>query len=179
MIEFVENWSRLAVDHLPAGLLVIDQEGRVRVFNRVITRLTGLIDGDVLGHPLLNFMHSQLPDHNKLLQTLATGREFQELKPEDIIPVIGSTVFAASTHVIRDKSGVTMGAMAVFLPVGRQQELENAVMKAEKLAILGQLAAGMVHEIRNPLTVIGGFLQLVARILKGKSQGGIYIHNID
>ncbi|SFR00547.1 histidine kinase dimerization/phospho-acceptor domain-containing protein [Desulfoscipio geothermicus] len=57
--------------------------------------------------------------------------------------------------------------MAVFIPVGRQQELENAIIKAEKLAILGQLAAVAVHEIRNPLTTINGFLQLLQKDLQG------------
>jgi two-component system sensor histidine kinase AtoS len=157
----------MAVDHLPVGLLVIDREGQVRVFNRALSRLTGLKNDTVLGRLFLKVLDGHRPDLNKLLQTLATGGEFQELNPEAVVPVIGSTAFAASTYAIRDKSGVTIGAMAVFIPVGRQQELENAVIKAEKLAILGQLAAGMVHEIRNPLTAVGGFLQLLQKSLKG------------
>ncbi len=64
-------------------------------------------------------------------------------------------------------SGEGESAMAVFLPAGRLRELENAVIKAEKLAVLGQLVAGMVHEIRNPLTAIGGFLELLQKQLKG------------
>jgi len=167
MVGFVEDWSRMAVDHLPIGLLVIDREGQVRVFNRALSRLTGLTSDNVLARPFLKVLDGHRPDLNKLLQTLATGWEFQELNPEAVIPVIGSTAFAASTYAIRDKNGVTIGAIAVFVPVGRQQELENAVIKAEKLAILGQLAAEMVHEIRNPLTAVGGFLQLLQKSLKG------------
>lgn len=49
----------------------------------------------------------------------------------------------------------------------KQQELERAIIKAEKLAILGQLAAGVLHEIKNPLTTISGFLQLLHKELKG------------
>ncbi|MCL6558767.1 MAG: PAS domain-containing protein [Firmicutes bacterium] len=170
MVEFVEDWSYLAIDRLPLGLLVIDREGRVRVLNRALSRLTGVRDHEVIGKSLLKFLDSQDPGSNKLMETLATGKGFQDVEPGTLIPVTGSLNYIANTYAITDKNGVTMGAMAVFMPAGRQHELENAVVKAEKLAILGQMAAGMVHEIRNPLTVIGGFLQLLQDRLKGDSK---------
>ncbi|GBF33990.1 sensory histidine kinase AtoS [Desulfocucumis palustris] len=169
MVELVEIWSRLAIDNLPVGLLVIDREGRVRVFNRALSGITGLKADEVMDRPLLN-LNGPERGSGKLLQTLATGREFQDLNPEAVIPVTSSVACLASTYVIRDKSGVIIGAMAVFIPAGRQQELESAIIKAEKLAILGQMAAGLVHEVRNPLTVIGGFLQLLQKYLKGTPQ---------
>ncbi len=164
---FGEGWFRLAIDHLPVGLLIIDREGRIRVFNQALSRLTGFKDDKVLGRPLFSVVDGHRPDLNKLLQTLAAGREFQDLKPEAVVPVTNSVAYTVNTYPIRDESGATVGAMAMFTPLGRQLELENAVIKAERLAILGQLAAGMVHEIRNPLTAIGGFLQLLREYLKG------------
>jgi len=167
MVVYIEDWSHLAINHLPVGLLVINREGRVQVFNRTLSRLTGIRDGEVLGRPLPEVLDSDEPGSNKLLETLTTGREFQDLKPRAVVPAIGSIDYTASTYVFTDQNGVTMGAMAAFIPAERRQELENAVFKAEKLAVLGQLAAGMVHEIRNPLTVIGGFLQLLQKDLQG------------
>ncbi|AGL00271.1 two-component system sensor histidine kinase NtrB [Desulfoscipio gibsoniae] len=167
MAELSENWFRLAIDHLHLGILIIDREGRICVFNRALSRITGLKENDVLDRPLLAILDGQKHSRNKLLQTISTGKEFEDLNPKTVLPITGSIACIASTHVIRDKSGVTTGALAVFMPAGRQQELEDAVIKAEKLAILGQMAAGMVHEIRNPLTAISGFLQLLQKYLKG------------
>lgn len=167
MVELAEEWSRLALDHLPFGLLVINRHKRVRIFNKTLARLTGLKSEEVLGKPLLGILDDREPDFNILLQTLATGKEFQNNKPQAVISVPCPVACLVSTHVIRNRTGITVGAMALFSPSARLQEMENAVVKAEKLAILGQMAAGMVHEIRNPLTAIGCFLQLLQKQLKG------------
>lgn len=170
MAGFTENWLHLAIEHLPVGLMVVDRKGQVQVFNRIMSGLTGLIEDKVLGRPLLEVLNGTRPDFNKLLQTLSTGKEFQDLKPEAVIPVTGSDDYTVNTYIIRDKNDITKGAMAVFIPAKRQQELENAVIKAEKLAILGQLAAGAVHEIKNSLTTISGFFQLLHKDLKATSK---------
>lgn len=167
MIEFLEDWSRLALDHLPVGIIAIDRESRVRIFNRSLSNLTGLKDDHVLGKSFLKLLNGQKPGFNKLLQTLATGKEFKSLNPASVIPVNASTDFMANIYAIRDKGGVTVGAMAVFTPARRQQELENTLVKVEKLAILGQLATEMIHEIRNPLTAVSGFMQLLQQHLDG------------
>ncbi|MDD3654950.1 MAG: ATP-binding protein [Desulfotomaculaceae bacterium] len=175
MIGLVEGWSSLALDHLPVGLLIIDREGFIRGINQVLTGLIGLKRDQVTGLPLEEIIGAGQTGSNKLLQTLASGREFQHLMPEDVVPGISSNDYSTSTHCVRDKSELIMGAMALFTPLGRQQELEKAVIKAEKLALLGQLATEMVHEIRNPLTTINGFLQLLQRDLKG-TPGEEYIN---
>jgi len=167
MLKLTEEWSNLAVDHLPLGLLAIDQKSHVRIFNRSMSLLTGLGKEKVLGRPFQEFLDGQVPELNKLLQTLVTGEEFQNLRPETVIPAASSATCTINTYPLRDKSGAIIGAMAMFTPLGREYELEKAVIKAEKLAILGQLSSEMVHEIRNPLTTISGFLQLLQSDLKG------------
>lgn len=166
-MELAGEWSRLALDHLPVGLLVINRHKQIRIFNQVLSRLIGLSCEKVLGEPLLESLDDREANSNILLQTLATGKEFQNVKPEAVISVSCSVACLVNTYVVRNRTGITVGAMAVFSPAGRLQEMENAVVKAEKLAILGQLAAEMVHEIRNPLTAIGCFLQLLQKCLKG------------
>ncbi|WP_347489101.1 ATP-binding protein [Desulfoscipio sp. XC116] len=167
MVELEDIWFRLAIDHLHLGLLIIDRKGRIQICNRALSGMTGLKENEILDRSLAAVSGSREHGHNKLLQTINTGREFQDLNPETVLPVTGLFACTVSTRVIRNRSGIPIGAMAVFIPAGRQQELENAVVKAEKLAILGQMTAGMVHEIRNPLTSISGFLQLLQEYLKG------------
>lgn len=161
------KWPQLALDYLPVGLLVINQEGQVQVFNRILSRLTGLTSQEVIGRPLQDFLNDSKIGFSKLLQTLSTGEEFSNLKSETVLPAIDSDTYMVDTYQITSENSNTIGAMAVFIQVGRQQELENAVVKAEKLAIIGQLAAVAVHEIKNPLTTINGFLQLLQKDLQG------------
>jgi two-component system sensor histidine kinase AtoS len=169
-VELAEEWACLALDHLPVGLLVVNRHRKIRIFNKTLSRLLGLKSEEVLGKPLLEVLDDREPDYNILLQTLTTGKEFQNVKPQAVTTFSCSIPCLVDTHVIRNRTGITVGAMALFSPAARLQEMENAVIKAEKLAILGQMAAGMVHEIRNPLTAIGCFLQLLQKQLKGYSK---------
>jgi len=162
MVEIAEILPRLAIDQLVIGLLMINREGQICLFNQALARMTGLNQHEFLGQSLYH--------PNKLLQTFATSKEYQNVQPSTILPVMGLNNCAASTHIVRGKSGVPVGAMAVFIPAGRQQELEEAVVKAEKLAILGQMAAEMVHEIRNPLTVMDGLIKLLQPDLQGTAK---------
>lgn len=168
MVELSEEWSHLALDHLPVGLLVINRHRKVRIFNHTLSKFLGLKREKVLGQPLMETLDDRGPESNLLIKTLVTGKEFQNLKPQSVVAVSCTVACLVNTFPVRNRTGITVGAMALFSPAARQQEMENAVIKAEKLAILGQLAAGMVHEIRNPLTAIGGFLQLLQNYLKGK-----------
>lgn len=168
MVELAEEWSSLALDHIPVGLLVINRHKKIRIFNHTLSRLLEVKSEEVLGKPLMGVLYTREPGFNILLKTLATGEEFLNVKPQAVVTVSCSDTCQVSTHPVRNRTGITVGAMAMFTPAARLQEMENAVVKAEKLAILGQMAAGMVHEIRNPLTAIGCFLQLLHRNLHGK-----------
>lgn len=170
MVESLVDWLQLVFNHLPLGIITIDRKGHVRLFNHTLSMLTGYKEELVLGKPFPELINKQDSGYNKLLQTLATGKEFQNLKPESVILINASTDFRANTYVIKDKGGATVGAMALLEPAGRQQELENAIIKAEKLAILGQLATEMVHELRNPLTAISGFVQLLQQKIRRNSE---------
>ena len=163
----MEEWIHQIIDYLPIGLLLIDRKNKVQVFNQRLSRLTGLKTDKILGQPFREVLNGLDPNLSKLQQTLDTEREFQDLKPDTVLPFVDSDAYQVNTYIIRDHNDTTIGAMAVFMPVERQLELEQSVIKAEKLAILGQLAAGAVHEIKNPLTTINGFLQLLQKDLKG------------
>lgn len=170
MVEFLHDWSRLAVDHLPVGIIAVDRESRIKIFNRLLAKLTGIEVEHVLGEPFTKLLDGQNSGSNRLLQTLATGREFQSLKPESVIPVNVKTNLVVNISAINNKDGIRVGAVAVFTPERRLQELEKTIIKVEKLAILGQLATEMVHEIRNPLTAVSGLVQLLQQKLKGSPQ---------
>jgi two-component system sensor histidine kinase AtoS len=61
--------------------------------------------------------------------------------------------------VLKDIDGNILGAVTVFKDLTERKQLEDQVSHADRLAILGELMAGVAHEIRNPLTSIKGFLQ--------------------
>src|SRR5690606_6082852 len=68
---------------------------------------------------------------------------------------------------LADKNGQVIGAVKVFQDVSEIEELRERVRRKDRLAALGEMAATVAHEIRNPLGGIRGFASLLARDLEG------------
>ncbi|MDH7576615.1 MAG: ATP-binding protein [Bacillota bacterium] len=152
----------------PAGIMVVNRSGKIVGFNRFLEEATGLSQQEVVGRSLQDlFQKKEFPREHPLLLTLTAGREFDRLVPENILPFTCPFPAYASTHALVGGDGDRIGALAVLWDARHQQELEQAVVRAERLAIMGQLAAVAVHEIRNSLTAVGGFLQLLKHELEG------------
>ena len=81
---------------------------------------------------------------------------------------------ALSATPIRDETGTCRGAVIVLRDLSVIKKLEEKVRRSEKLAAIGELAAGIAHEIRNPLSSIRGFAQFLRHALKDKPQEQVY-----
>jgi two-component system sensor histidine kinase PilS (NtrC family) len=71
-----------------------------------------------------------------------------------------------SVSTLKDSKGMNRGKILIFQDLTRFKEMEEQVRRAEKLAAIGQLAAGIAHEIRNPLASMSGSIQLLRKELK-------------
>jgi PAS domain S-box-containing protein len=71
--------------------------------------------------------------------------------------------FLMDSDLLRDHDGNVAGAYVLFKDVTHLRSLEQQVQRSDRLAMIGQIAAGTAHEIRNPLTSIKGFLQVLHR----------------
>ncbi|MCF8010341.1 MAG: ATP-binding protein [Clostridiales bacterium] len=170
LIETPGSYLDTIINILPVGLLFIDRDGRVRLFNRLFSDLSGINEKETLGCYFGDLLKGVCLEQNKLLKTLYTCEEYCELKTRDVFPGLISNDYIVNTYPVLVEKNQLSGAVAVLLPAKKQIELENAVIKAEKLAILGQLAASTVHEIKNALATISGFLQLLQKDLQGTSR---------
>lgn len=72
------------------------------------------------------------------------------------------------SNVMRDEQQQIVGAYVLFKDVSNLRSLEEQVQRSDRLAMIGQIAAGTAHEIRNPLTSIKGFLQMFKKTLRDK-----------
>ncbi|AVX20975.1 PAS domain S-box-containing protein [Carboxydocella sporoproducens DSM 16521] len=72
---------------------------------------------------------------------------------------------------LRDSKNRFLGLIMMVRDVTREREMQDKLIRQEKLAVVGQLAAGLAHEIRNPLTTVMGFMQLLNPLLpEGKAR---------
>jgi two-component system NtrC family sensor kinase len=155
-IEEQRLFTSLIIDSLPVGLYVIDREYRIQMWNRKReTGTQGLRRHDVVGRPVFEVLTRQDPrqlkaEFDRVFDTGAT--EQAELE----VPLPGGTRFFRSTRLPMRLDGDAIShVITIGEDVTEARAIQGQVLQSEKLAAIGQLAAGVMHEINNPLATIG------------------------
>jgi signal transduction histidine kinase/MFS family permease len=152
--EYVDN----ILSTMESGVIAVDASGHISLFNPAAHRLTGMT---FTPSAALSYGDLPAPLAAPLRDTLIQGRSHSQLdavlQGQDglAMPLVYSTA------KLQDKDGKTHGALIVFSDLSRLKELEREKQRAERLASFGALAAGVAHEIKNPLVAIRTFAELL------------------
>ncbi len=140
------------------GVMALDMDRRVRAINREATRLMGLAGPSaVLGRTL---DEATAGSRNvDVLRELFKGEQ-PAVSSVTLLAADGSeTPVAVTSSALRDESGRVVGQVVMWIDQTERKRLEEALARAETMEMLGQLAASIAHEIRNPLACIRGSAQ--------------------
>ena len=149
------------VQSISSGVLTTDVEGRITSLNRAAQEITGYTIDEVRNRLWWQFF---MADHLKMLITRdnpikGSFRIDQECRRKDGTPLfLGMTATA-----LRDGTGQITGGVWTFQDLTRIREMEEEVKRKKWLAAIGEMAAGIAHEIRNPLASISGAMQVLKR----------------
>ncbi|NLN22264.1 MAG: hypothetical protein GX188_09745 [Syntrophomonadaceae bacterium] len=150
------------MEAIPLGVVVFNRSWKIVVVNSSFAGILGINPQLARDCDLKEILLGKGVNHkHPLFQTLY-GYEYTG----PVSPLTDSYPSYISTHLLRGEAGECLGGLLVLWNAERQQELEQAVIKAEKLAIMGQLTAITLHEVRNPLTTLKVSLQLLHKELK-------------
>jgi two-component system sensor histidine kinase PilS (NtrC family) len=149
------------VSNISSGLMTLDLEGRVVSFNEAAERITGFTfaslrdrswnESPFTGCPPMAefFADPSAPLTNTVAEINLQRRDGR------LIPV------GFSCSALRQADGTAAGLVAIFQDLTERKRVEEQLRRADRLAALGQLAANIAHEVRNPLAAISGAVELL------------------
>jgi two-component system, NtrC family, sensor kinase len=170
--HYYRDYLRKLIDIANAMIIVIDRDANIAVMNAVMQKYCGL-GPEVIGQRLDEVRkRSSAPEprlgtllHDGLMGVEHTDTEVSLMRADG---TLGRAMF--STSVLRGPDGSIDGIIGIGSDRERVRSLERQVIQAEKLATLGQLAAGVVHELNNPLTSISVYGDYLLKLLEKNNE---------
>ncbi|MEP7028060.1 MAG: ATP-binding protein [Candidatus Eisenbacteria bacterium] len=154
------------LESMSSGVLTLDAAGTVLHYNRSAEQMLGLPLADVRGHACGEvFGEGQRPLLERIQRTLTTGRAVSREEVTLQSPAGGSVPVGLSTSFLLDEFGARRGVIAVFADLSEFKAVEERARHSETLAAIGQLSAGIAHEIRNCLNPISGSVEFLQKEL--------------
>ncbi len=164
-IRRLQDYNERLLTTMSDGLLAVERDGRVATINPAACRLLGLTDEDHRGKAV----ECLLEGNPELVEYLRSAVETRAVQPQRELRARRSSddrVVLASSSLLLDQAGNLVEVITNLHDVTEMKKLEARIRQTDRLAALGTLAAGMAHEIRNPLSAIKTFVQLLPRKLE-------------
>jgi two-component system sensor histidine kinase AtoS len=156
------------------GLITVDLEGRIVTLNGMAERILGKTREEMEGRLPEQAFDLHSPLGQTMTETLSREKAIfhseMELKKGE-----GSLWLMISTSLLTDGAGKKIGALAVFQDITEIKALEEKLRQADRLAALGTVSAGLAHEIKNPLSAVKTFVQLLPK----KSQNPTFLEKFN
>jgi PAS domain S-box-containing protein len=190
-----QKLKELILESIPSGLITTDSDGCIITFNRAAEAILGYHACEVLGQPLHKVLDVRsVPSLERVLQRMEAGRLVgHDAWSEKISAgeVRSETVLTVDRHgqeVVLDidllplwgEPGKQIGILASFIDVSSVHRLEEEKRRLDRLASLGEMAANVAHEVRNPLASIKTVMQMLGedlssnRVVMGKEVCGFH-----
>ena len=145
------------------GIIAVDRNGAVTHFNPAAALLFGVPVRDPLGKFYRDVIPPGNPPDANALRTVESGRTVDAVEREVVLKDGTRLHLSVSTAIMRDAEGNPTGAVEVLHDLTKIKRMEQEISRLKTLAALGEMAATIAHEVRNPLAAIGGFAALLRR----------------
>lgn len=151
----LEKMNRTILSHISSGLMLINTSGRIRSFNRAATIITGLSLQEVYDQSAAEMFPGLV------IGSTATKRPLSRAEGYFVTKFCEKLILGYATTPAKGSQGENLGILVTFQDLTQLEKIEEDLKRTDRLAAVGRLAAGMAHEIRNPLASISGSVQLL------------------
>jgi two-component system nitrogen regulation sensor histidine kinase GlnL len=159
------SWQQILTS-LEDGVITVDAEGTVIFYNEAAETLTD-ISAVTARHKPLERLFKREPWLLQLVKSTRPPRQESARGEGDFVTRWGGkTPVSVTASPLQDHAGSFLGSILLLRDITHRKELEEDLKRADRLSLLGTLAAGLAHEIRNPLGGIKGAAQLLRRAVE-------------
>jgi len=164
-LSLLQRFAGAFLKDVNLGVLLINPDFELVEISDTACRVLGVRREEALGKSMDELFAGVPAEHRFVQRQLLDGMvvknyAFSWTNDQERFELI------LDTSLLKDARGRVVGAYAMFKDVSNLRSLEQQVQRSDRLAMIGQIAAGTAHEIRNPLTSIKGFLQILQKSLK-------------
>ncbi len=153
----VESYNRNVLQSVPSGVISFDSDLRIKSINISAERILGFRSGDAIGKSYDEILGA--PISNIIREKKSVERGESQYQTSD-----GRRIWLGLTvSPLRDSLGKEIGNILVFTDLTELKALESQAELRRRLSSLGEISAGIAHELRNPLGVIAGYTKLLSK----------------
>ena len=161
----MKTYTENVVESMADGLISVNRERKIVTLNRKAAEFFGAKEEDLKSKEISKVLGI---DIDNLLKEQGGMLRDWELK---ISSQYGAQIpLSLSVAPLKDENDKEMGSVLLLRDLREIRDLQERVRRSERLASLGRLAAGVAHEIRNPLSSIRGFAQFFQNRFKGQEK---------
>jgi PAS domain S-box-containing protein len=169
--ENVESYTENILQCVTSGVITFDGNGLATTMNRAAEEILGLERAKAQGRTCTEIFGEG--DTCRLIQdTLQKGIPSRRMETE-LVRQNDRIWLGFNTALLMDPQGKSLGVILSFSDLTEVKQLQEQMELKERLTALGEMSAGIAHELRNPMAVIAGYLNLLAKNQDGAGRAVI------
>ncbi len=164
-IENLNKFVNSVIKGFPSGIITIDKWGNITLINKKAQEVFGFTENDAKRITIKELFQRKNATINPFLTTLSENKPLTRIETTLVASNGKKVPIGFSTSLLRDESGDVIGAIGIMKELTKIKEEEEGLRREDRLVALGEMAAGMAHEIRNPLAGIRTGVEYLGRFL--------------
>ena len=157
---------RSIIESVETGIMTINRQGRIKSFNRAAEEISGFAFADVENRNIVEVFPGFAEVREKTKEDDDKRSSKNRYNIEFIRDKNNRLILSCLVSTLKDSKGKRIGDIVIFQDITSLIEMEEALEKSKRLAIIGEMAAGLAHEMRNPLASLSGSIQILKRDLQ-------------
>jgi len=158
-VSGMKQFQREILDNLNSGFLITDAKGVIVAINRAACQILELVERDIAGRHVEGVIRPRSGAECPVVTALRSQKDFSSYEFSAETGKHEAKLLGLTTNRIHDGHGHVNGVIATFTDLTEMARMRQELQKQDRMAVVGELSAGLAHEIRNPVAAIRGAME--------------------